>query len=65
MKELVEIACFDKQNAYKGGVEVVGRQKTNELIALILSDENALVAYCTIEVKAVLNSQERIDDEKI
>lgn len=63
MKELLEIACFDKQNAYKGGVEVVGKDKANELIALILSDENALVAYCTIEVKAVFD--ERIHNESL
>lgn len=63
MKELIEIACFDKQNAYKGGVEVVGKDKANELIALILSDENALVAYCTTEVKAVFD--ERIHNESL
>ena len=55
MKELIEISYYDKQNTYKGGIEVVGKDKANALIAEILSlaDENVL--YCTIEVKGVLN----------
>ncbi|WP_185908881.1 hypothetical protein [Campylobacter troglodytis] len=55
MKELIEISCYDKQNAYKGGIEVVGRKKTEDLIDEILSVADENVLYCTIEVKGVLN----------
>ena len=51
--QILEVLCFDKRHKWQGSIEVVGLQKANELIAFILSDESSLVAYCTIEVKAV------------
>ena len=51
--QILEVLCFDKGHKWQGSIEVVGAQKADELIALILSDESSLVAYCTIEVKAV------------
>ena len=52
MKQLLEIACFDKHHAYKGGVEIVGNAPSIEEVAMkiideITSDENSGVAYCT------------------
>ena len=51
--EILEIACFTKQNEWQGSIKVIGRQKADELVAQILS-ENSPIAYCTIETKANL-----------
>lgn len=53
--QILEVVCFDKRHKWQGSIEVTSKQKADELIALILSDESSLVAYCTIEVKTTLD----------
>lgn len=54
--EILEIVCFDKSHKWQGSIEVVGKQKADELIAYILS-ESSSIAYCVIETKRSANEK--------
>ena len=49
--QILEIACFNKKHEWQGSIKVIDKQKADELVAQILS-ENSPIAYCTIETKA-------------